>query len=160
MVNRGETRMKAKYGEKSLEKLNTCHPDLIRLFMLVEKRAPFDVTILQGHRPIEVQFELYQQGRSRMGTSWVVTNKSKVVTNVDGHSIKGKHNQTPSLAVDVSPYPVSWKERDAWRFDVLAGVVLACANELEIDIRSGMDWDGDGDRSDQTLVDAPHWELI
>ncbi|MBL4753574.1 MAG: M15 family metallopeptidase [Flavobacteriales bacterium] len=132
---------KAKLGETSIKKLSTCHKDLIKLIRLVEKRVPFDFTVLEGARTIERQKELFDQGKSK----------------IDGVTHLGRHNYTPSHAIDLSPYPIDWG--DLRRFMVLGGVVLSCANELGLTVRWGADWDMDGDYRDQNFNDLPHFEL-
>jgi peptidoglycan L-alanyl-D-glutamate endopeptidase CwlK len=42
----------------------------------------------------------------------------------------------------------------------LASVVLQCAAELDIKIRWGGDWSGDGRSSDERFFDGPHFELV
>ncbi|MBL4940324.1 MAG: hypothetical protein JKY81_01525 [Colwellia sp.] len=148
---------KANLGETSIKRRDTCHADLIRLINLVEKRVPFDITILEGHRSKERQYSLYQKGRTLIAGEWVITDKPKIVTKVDGFNVIGKHNYSPSKAFDLIKYPVDWK--DTVSPLVLAGVVLSCASELGIDIRPGLDWDMDGDYDDQTFMDVYHFEL-
>ena len=132
---------KAKLGATSINKLSTCHKDLIKLVRLVETRTPFDFTVLEGHRSIERQKELFDQGKSK----------------IDGVSRLGKHNYSPSQAIDLAPYPIDWE--DSKRFMVLGGVVLSCAKELGLTVRWGADWDMDGDYNDHRFVDMPHFEL-
>ena len=148
---------KAKLGATSIKRRDSCHPDLIRLIDLVVERVPFDITILEGHRRIGRQFELFQKGRTFIGGEWVITDKLKVVTKVDGYNIIGKHNYDPSRAFDTIKYPVDWKDEVSPL--VLAGVVWSCASELGIDIRPGIDWDMDGDYDDQAFMDVYHFEL-
>jgi peptidoglycan L-alanyl-D-glutamate endopeptidase CwlK len=50
-----------KFSEKSAEKLNTCHPDLVRLFQEVVKY--FDCTILEGMRGRERQERFFREGK-------------------------------------------------------------------------------------------------
>ena len=132
---------KAKLGATSIRNLSTCHKDLIHLVRLVERRCPFDFTVLEGHRSIERQKELFDQGKSK----------------IDGLERLGMHNYNPSKAVDLAPYPIDWQ--DSKRFMVLGGVVLSCAKELGLTIRWGADWDMDGDYNDQSFDDLPHFEL-
>ena len=133
---------KAKLGSASVRKLGSCHVDIIKLVRLVEKRAPFDFAVLEGHRTVERQKELFEQGK----------------TKIDGETRLGKHNYSPSEAVDLAPYPIDWQ--DTKRFMVLGGVVLSCAKELGVDIRWGADWDRDGDYSDHSFIDLPHFERV
>jgi len=127
-----------KFSERSTRRLNSCHPDLVRLFNEVIKN--YDCTILEGHRSDERQEELYHEGKSKLRAG------------------QSKHNKNPSLAVDVAPYPIRWNEPE--RFYHFAGFVLATAIELDINIRFGGDWDGDNDFNDQTFFDLPHFELV
>lgn len=54
------------------------------------------------HRFVEEQLELFKKGRV-LGSDgkWVVQDKAKIVTNVDGIKILGAHNYKPARAIDV-----------------------------------------------------------
>ncbi len=127
-----------KFGEKSKEKLETCHQDLQKLFNEVIKY--FDCCVICGHRTEEEQDEAFKNGHS----------------NVEYPN--SKHNQKPSLAVDVVPYPIDWKDTN--RFYLFVGFVRGIAAMLDIPIRCGGDWDGDLETSDQKLTDLPHFEML
>ena len=132
----------AHFGPKSLERLLTCHPDLRRLFLRVVERV--DCTILEGHRGEEAQKEAYRDGRSQI--TWP-------------HST---HNFMPSLGVDAAPYHptpphVRWVDPETWYW--FGGYVKGVADEMDIEIRWGGDWQGDHDLHNSTLVDLPHWEI-
>ena len=96
-----------------------------------------DFTILCGHRGKEEQDEAVRAGHSR--TPWPTS----------------KHNGTPSLAVDIAPYPVDW--HDLARFDKLAVEVKAAWAGLTDAEREGftLSWGGDW----TGFVDRPHWEV-
>lgn len=131
------------FSQTSTEKLNTCHPDLRRLFNRVI--AARDCTILCGRRAMEEQNEAHRSGHSKLRFP---------------HSL---HNKMPSQAVDVAPYydcepHIRWNDEDA--FFNFIGYVQAIADELGIEIRSGGDWDRDLDFQDQTLDDLVHFELV
>jgi peptidoglycan L-alanyl-D-glutamate endopeptidase CwlK len=126
-----------KFSQRSKERLLTCHPDIIRVMKEVIKGV--DCTILEGHRPQEKQDDVYSKGLSKV--KWP-------------HS---KHNASPSLAVDVAPYPIDWN--DTQRFYYFGGYVLGVADQLGVNLRWGGDWDGDNDLSDQHFMDLVHWEL-
>lgn len=68
------------------------------------KRTPGKYLVLTAvHREPAEQFELYKKGRTKLPTGvWTITDKSHVVTNVDGYSNKGAHNYYPSRAIDVA----------------------------------------------------------
>jgi peptidoglycan LD-endopeptidase CwlK len=132
-----------KFSNTSRTRLDTCHPDLIRLFNEVIKH--YDCTILEGHRGEEAQNEAYRTGKSQLKFPM------------------GKHNSYPSKAVDVVPYfaqapHIRWNStKDFYYF---AGIVLGVASQLGIKIRWGGDWDGDHDLTNQTFFDLPHFELL
>jgi peptidoglycan L-alanyl-D-glutamate endopeptidase CwlK len=97
-----------------MARLNTCHPDLIRLFTEVIKDR--DCAIICGHRTKEEQekaYPLYSKVR------WP----------------DSKHNKVPSLAVDVMPYPILWKGFDGIR--EFANWVLIVAKQLNINVTWG-----------------------
>lgn len=125
-------------GKASAERLATCHPDLQRLFQAVIER--YDFTVTCGHRGQEEQEEAFRTGRSKV--RWP----------------NGKHNTTPSLAVDAVPYPVDWNDLN--RFYFFAGYVLATAAQMGIEIRWGGDWDGDFNFREEKFADLPHFELV
>ena len=95
-----------------------------------------DVTIIEGLRTKERQAELLTQGKSK-------TKYSK--------HIVGK-------AVDLAPYPIDWNDRD--RFHYMGGMLRGIANELNINIRWGGDWDSDGETKDNSFDDLVHIELL
>jgi len=154
-------------GKASTREYATLHPDLQRLIDWALENVLIDITLVEGHRPVEKQFEYYQKGRQYIGNKWLIVNPKAVITNVDGIKIKGKHNYIPSHAVDFcayvpnSPY-LAW---DRQHLTYIAGAIISKANEMYNEglikhkVRWGNDWDKDGDLSDNTLVDAPHLEI-
>jgi peptidoglycan L-alanyl-D-glutamate endopeptidase CwlK len=126
-----------KFGNKSQKNLNTCDPRLIELFEEVIEH--FDCTVLQGHRGEEEQNEAFEKGFSKLKYP------------------QGKHNKYPSLAVDVAPYPVDWK--DTQRFIYFAGFVKGIASQMGLNIRWGGDWDSDNELKDNKFNDLPHFEI-
>jgi peptidoglycan L-alanyl-D-glutamate endopeptidase CwlK len=61
------------------------------------------------------------------------------------------------MAVDVAPYPIDWN--DPARFARLFGYIERIANELQIPIRWGGDWNRNWRTKDERLIDLPHIEL-
>jgi len=125
------------FGKTSRERLNTCDEKLQLLFEEVVKN--FDCAILFGHRGQEEQDKLYDEGESKLKFP------------------QSKHNSSPSKAVDVSPYPIDWSDTN--RFYLFSGYVLGIANQMNIPIRWGGDWDSDTQVNDQTFNDLVHFEL-
>ena len=127
----------AKFGKKSRANLSTTHQSLQKVFNEVIKHV--DCSVLEGHREKQRQNDLFDQG------------KSKVVFP------NGRHNSNPSLAVDVTPYPVDWKDRE--RQTLFAGFVLGIAKSMGIKLRWGGDWDMDFHVNDYRFDDFPHFEI-
>jgi hypothetical protein len=119
-----------KFGKTSTARLATCHPKLQEIMNEAIKRTDF--SILCGHRSKEDQDAAVKAGNSK--AVWP----------------KSRHNSTPSMAVDVAPYPLNWENAKA--FMDLAKVIKEVAKEKGIAIR----WGGDF----KTLVDLPHIELV
>jgi peptidoglycan LD-endopeptidase CwlK len=117
------------FSQRSHTRLQTCHPDLIRLCQAVIKATDFSV--LEGYRAQKRQDYLYSIGRSKL--KWPNSN----------------HNHQPSRAVDVAPYPIDWTDLN--RFHALAGHLLMAAHQLDIALRWGGHW--------PTFKDYPHFEL-
>lgn len=137
-----------KFSQGSFSKLSTCHLELQALFYEVIKY--YDCTVIEGYRDQEKQEEAFRNKKTYF------------------HFPDGKHNKTPSIAVDVAPYPVDFSEKfkNLARFYLFAGYVLATAEQLKSQgkmtrsIRWGGDWNGDKDMSDQTFNDLVHFELV
>ena len=126
-----------KCGTRSRERLDSCHGDLRMVFNEVIKHV--DCSILEGHREKERQNQLYDEG------------KTKVLYP------DGRHNDYPSNAVDVVPYPVNWEDRE--RMTLFAGCVIGVANQMGINLRWGGDWDQDFEVQDNKFDDFPHFEI-
>ena len=99
-----------RFSRKSKRKLDTCHESLQQLFNEVVKS--FDCTVIEGHRGEKKQNEAYRKGNSKLKYP------------------NGKHNKTPSIAVDVIPYPIDWKDRD--RMHYFGGFVLGIAKKMRL----------------------------
>lgn len=128
----------AQFGEKSFNELNTCHPDLIKLFTEVVKH--YDCSVICGARDQVEQDKAFHSGHSKLKYP------------------DSLHNKFPSLAVDVVPYPIDWNDRI--RFYHFAGFVQALAVAMSIKIRWGGDWTQDFNFKNDSFVDLPHFELI
>tara|TARA_R110000824_G_scaffold55664_6_gene153217 strand:+ start:1324 stop:1716 length:393 start_codon:yes stop_codon:yes gene_type:complete len=127
----------ASFGKKSQERLNTCDPRLVELFEEVVEH--FDCTVIQGYRDEAEQNKAFEDGFSKLKYP------------------KGSHNKYPSLAVDIAPYPIDWKDRD--RFHFFAGFVKGIASQMGLNIRWGGDWNSDTHTKDNNFDDLPHFEV-
>tara|TARA_R110002096_G_C14561156_1_gene719920 strand:+ start:241 stop:633 length:393 start_codon:yes stop_codon:yes gene_type:complete len=128
----------AKFGKTSKERLATCDKRLQRVFNEVIKYV--DCSVLEGHRNEERQNKLFDEGKSKVKYP------------------RGRHNSYPSRAVDVTPYPVDWNDRE--RQTLFAGFVIGIARSMDIRLRWGGDWDMDFKVMDNRFDDFPHFEII
>ena len=139
------------FSRRSLERLSTCHVDLQLIAQEALCASQVDFSIVEGHRSVERQQLLYQAGKSK----------------IDGLTKRGKHNHSPSLALDICAIvhgKASWRE---CYLSYLGGVFTATAARLlkerniEHCLRWGGNWDSDGEIiTDQSFMDLPHFELI
>lgn len=125
-----------KFSKQSEQRLATCDERLQRL--LGEAIKSVDFTVLCGHRTEDEQEDAFRTGKSKV------------------HWPDSKHNATPSVAVDIAPYPIDWNDHRA--FARLFGYIERIAHEQGIRVRWGGDWNGNW-RSDDSFVDLPHIEL-
>ena len=124
--------MPYKWGKKSSDLLATCDKKLQDLANMMLERSEFDLTITDGYRDETAQNFAYVNGKSnaRFGQS--------------------KHNEFPSKAIDICPYPINWDENDR-RWQEMALNAMWCAGKLGFEIT----WGG----SFKKLIDKPHFEL-
>lgn len=127
-----------KFGKRSKRNLAQCENQLQDLFNEVIKH--FDCSVICGHREQKEQDEAFYSERSKVEFP------------------NSKHNTLPSLAVDVLPYPIDFKDTD--RMYMFVGFVRGIAASMNISIKSGADWDSDTEVNDQIFHDLPHFELI
>ena len=125
------------FGKESKKHLLTCDNKLQKVFNEVIKHV--DCSVLEGHREKDRQNKLYKEGKTKVKYP------------------NGRHNRQPSSAVDVTPYPVDWK--DSERQTLFAGFVIGVASQMGIKLRWGGDWDQDFQVVDNRFDDFPHFEL-
>jgi len=109
------------FSEESFTELDSCHQDIRKILLVAIKIIDFK--ILQGYRGKEEQNKEFEKGNSKLKYP------------------NSKHNKTPSLAVDIAPYPIDWN--DLIRFAVLWGVIKTIAWALNIKLTWGGSWGWD-----------------
>lgn len=127
-----------KFSKSSQEKLKTCCMELQHIMDIAI--TEIDFTVLEGHRDQDTQDRYFSEGKSKVKFP------------------NGKHNSSPSDAIDIAPYPVIWEDRE--RFVYLAGIIKGIAHALGYNIRWGGNWDSDNDFSDQSFNDLVHFEIV
>ena len=117
------------FSQRSLDRMNGVHPDLVAVMKLAIQRTSVDFTVLEGLRTIARQKQLVAKGASK-------TMNSRHLT---GH------------AIDVAPMVngnVSW---DWPLYYKLEPAIKDAAQELGVPIEWGGDW--------KSFKDGPHWQL-
>ena len=107
--------MTYRLSNKSLQKLDGIHPDMVAVVKLAISITGQDFSVGEGLRSVSRQKKLVATGKS-------TTMNSRHIT---GH------------AVDLFPYPLSW---DWEYFYPIADAMKAAAKELKIDLEWGGDW--------------------
>lgn len=132
-----------RFSNTSAERLHSCDERIQQVFTGVIQH--WDCTIIEGHRNLRRQHDLFLAGRSK----------------IDGVSRKGNHNYRPSRAVDAAPYDNGHAIfNDVDLIIRFANFVIGYAACLGIKIRWGGDWDSDRDRKDQSFNDLVHFEVV
>ena len=124
-------------GKRSKKRLEGVDERLIALLERVCKY--FDITVIEGKRSQERQDQLFEEGKTKVKHP------------------NGRHNSSPSNAVDVTPYPVDWEDRE--RQTLFAGFVIGIARSMGTKLRWGGDWDMDFNVGDNQFDDFPHFEV-
>ena len=121
----------------SLEKLATCDPRLQALVQAVEK--DWDLTVLCGTRNQADQEAAFAAGATKV------------------HFPNGRHNKNPSMAVDMTPFPINFDDKE--RLVLFAGLVIGHAKAMGLNIRWGGNWKQDWDMRDNSFNDLDHFEI-
>jgi peptidoglycan L-alanyl-D-glutamate endopeptidase CwlK len=122
-----------KFGKRSKERLRGIDARLVSV--LNELVKIMDVTIIEGLRSEQRQEKLLKEGSTKTKFSKHITGK----------------------AVDLAPYPIDWNDRD--RFHYMGGMIRGIAKQLNVPVRWGGDWDGDGETKDNKFDDLVHVEI-
>ncbi len=117
------------FSVASLDKLETCHPDLQAVALAVE--VLMDFSVLCGHRDEAEQNHDFAIGASKK--KWP----------------DSRHNSSPAEAMDIAPYPVNWDNLSAFR--ELARLMFQEAAKLGVEIEWGGHWD--------SFPDLSHFQL-
>lgn len=126
------------FSAPDLDRLKRLHPELQRLFVEAIKQTPF--TIRDTNRGRADQEKAFREGKSKV------------------HFGDSAHNWSPSVAADIYPLPVDFKNTAAFKH-LQIDVLKPLANKLGIPIRQGIDWNGNGNLTDDKWDDLPHIEL-
>ena len=140
-----------KLGTKSKEKLKDVHPKLAKIVARAIELSEVDFTVVQGNRTQAQQDALYAQGRTKPGPIVTKTRNS---------------NHIGGRAVDIMPWidgklfmPDRPTKEDAKLWFRINQAMQLAACEDGIKLRWGGDFNQDGNLTNDSFVDLPHWEL-
>jgi len=129
-----------RFGRNSRKNLSTADGRLQELAHIVLKIK--DHSVIKGHRNQREQHTAFIEGFSEL--DWP----------------NGKHNALPSLAIDVQTYPLPDTDQELREEQLyLLGLYKGVAYERNIPLRTGGDWDRDGEIADNSFDDFFHVEL-
>lgn len=120
---------KWKFGERSEKRLVGVHPLLQQLMRRALEESPYDFSITEGLRTVELQKIYFENGKSK--------------------TMNSKHLR--GLAVDIAVLvdgKVTW---DLDYYKIVAAHIKKVATALNIPIVWGGDW--------RSFIDGPHFEL-
>lgn len=117
------------FSNRSLTNLAQCDERLQRVARECIKH--YDFSVICGHRNKAAQDKAFAEKKSKV--KWP----------------NSKHNKTPSLAMDCTPYPLDWNDIQA--FHTMAKHMKEAAKKVGVKIVWGGDWKG--------FFDGPHFEL-
>lgn len=131
------------FGARSQGNLTHVHALLVAVATRALEISHTDFTVICGHR-------------DKAGQDAALAAKTTKVSFPNS-----AHNQMPSCAIDVIPYPfTNWddpKMLQGWKD--IADAMFAAAKELKIEIRWGGDFNRDGNKTTSDAWDKPHFEL-
>lgn len=131
------------FGARSEGNLKNVHPLLVKITRRALQISESDFTVICGHRDRAGQ----EQAQRDKTTKVAFPNSA--------------HNQLPSCAIDVIPYPfTNWEDKAMFRkWKQIADAMMAAAKELGLDLRWGGDFNRDGNKTTSDSWDSPHFEL-
>lgn len=153
-----------KWGRKSREKLQLAHPLLVRMAERAIIVSPMDMTILDTHRGEEEQNAAFDSGASTKRFPESTHNHLATMDDVDEGWAR-TIGEPLSLAMDIAPWingrqaPWAWEEEYRWLNGFVCAIGMEVVAPYGFYIRTGVDWDMDGDQREHKLEDAPHLEL-
>ena len=136
-----------RFGSRSELNLNGVKPKLVDVVRRALVKSFTDFAVIEGVRTVARQRELYAKGRTAPGdrVTWTMTSK-----HITGH------------AVDLVPINPETAKPD-WNymegFNEIYRAMMLAAEELQVKIRYGGDWDRDGKLREKGETDSPHFEL-
>lgn len=117
--------MPISYGPSSRARIAELDPRLQRLLRAYAAAVgkALDISVTCGHRGEAEQRAAFRAKPQRSRKDWP----------------DSAHNRTPSLAVDIAPYPIDWEDED--RFLRVQAVIRTTARVENIALKPLISWD-------------------
>lgn len=129
-----------RFGNNSLEELSTADSRLQKIASVAIQ--VIDHSVIKGHRGKEEQNAAFDSGNSKL--RWP----------------DGKHNGLPSRALDIQVYPRPESDQALRESQLyLLGIYRGIGLQMGIRLRTGADWDRDGEITDNSFDDFFHVEI-
>lgn len=134
--------MLRQFTEKEKQRLELINPNLQKVILKAAEKV--SLFVVCGHRDQHDQDLAFAQGFSKVKFP------------------NSKHNKSVypgyrSDAVDLCPYPIDWN--DDRKFIDIYQAMREASTELNIKVRFGADFNGDGNLTNDKFSDKPHYEL-
>jgi peptidoglycan LD-endopeptidase CwlK len=155
------------FGERSLSVLVTCSLPIQNVMRAAIVNGP-DFSIVSGRRTTAEQAEKVRLGYSKTMESKHVADPPDLSLAIDigpyipeyGEMIIGTTEQVKRLAARHQQSPVAIQMRIWKQYGLLAGWILRVAEEAEVPLRWGGDWDRDWNSIDNNFEDLGHFEEV
>ena len=154
-----------KLTTRDLDRLEGVDPRLVDVVVRAAAISQVPFMVVEGVRSREQCMVNYGKGRTisqlalkNIPAHYAQPKKAKVTWL--NNPFNSKHCKQPDgygKAVDLLPAPYDWL--DLKRFDMVAQAMEVAADELDVEIRWGADWDQDGKPRERGETDSPHFEL-
>lgn len=157
-------------GHHSLDNLIGVHPKLADIVKLAITLSTRDFRVIEGVRSDEQAFINYGKGRSAeelraKGVPDKYARPDEPQVTWVSNPLATKHRKQPdgfSHAVDLVPLDaegnLDWENTAG--YDAIYKAMMAAASELGVTLRSGIDWDMDGNLREKRETDSPHYEIV
>ena len=150
-------------GNGSRGRLETCHPLLVAVVERAIIYTPMDFSVVCGWRGEADQNAAADGGAS--STRWPDSRHNHLSDEDDvAEGYADRTGRPLSLAVDLAPWiggrlrwDLPWEIR--WLNGFVNGIGQPIVSAHGFYLRSGNDWDMDGDQEEHKLKDSPHTEL-
>ena len=144
-------------SQKSINRLVGVHPDLVKVVKRAIEITEEDFIVGEGVRSLSTQKKYVRDGKSK-----TLDSRHLVAPNGYSHAVDLWLWKKGGVSWDTSDarsfYTVSHDD-DYVNYQEIGTSMLLASEELDIPIRWGADWDGDGQHTDHSFIDWVHFEL-